>query len=149
MPSTDFQPSQPPSGLQDQGDLWLPLLGNSRRTVRPGRWLAVARTERFEPDTRPDAAQAIPLALRVGPAVAGMGSAIVVPKPGERFPEFYLLPGDDNGGLVMPDYPIEFIDGKGNSSLGAISWFTQRMCPATPGYRQDFLIPLNLSFSPS
>jgi uncharacterized membrane protein len=75
-------------------------------------WVAGARSELFEPDSRADAALNVLLAVSVVLAVASVGYAITVPQESEDFSEFYLLTEQENGELVADDYPTEFTRGE-------------------------------------
>ncbi|ACV46213.1 MULTISPECIES: DUF1616 domain-containing protein [Halomicrobium] len=75
-------------------------------------WLASARTELFEPETRTDAALNVLLALSMILAVGTVGIAVTVPGQGESFSEFYLLTEDDDGELIADNYPEEFVRGE-------------------------------------
>lgn len=75
-------------------------------------WLAAARTELLEPETRADAALNVLLAISVVLAVTSVGYAVAVPKQGESFTELYLLTEDGDGELVAADYPTEFVQGE-------------------------------------
>ncbi|WP_276301582.1 DUF1616 domain-containing protein [Halorussus lipolyticus] len=72
--------------------------------------------DRFAPTLRPASsalssgdsdlgAANLVLAVGVLVAVAGIGFAVAVPKPGAQFTELYLLSEDENGTLVADDYP--------------------------------------------
>ena len=78
-------------------------------------WLASARSALFEPASRVDGALNVLLAVSVVLAVASVGYAVAVPKPGESFSELYLLTEDETGELVASDYPTEFRRGEGRS----------------------------------
>ena len=71
-------------------------------------WLASARREVFEPDDRIDMVLNIALALSIVLALGSVGYAITVPPDGERFTEFYILTGTDDGELVAANYPTDF-----------------------------------------
>ena len=84
------------------------------RFIVPWRaWLASARKEFFEPETRTDAALNVLLAVSIVLAVSSVGYAVGVPKQGESFSEFYLLTEGSDGELVADDYPTEFTAGQG------------------------------------
>ncbi|WP_435065505.1 DUF1616 domain-containing protein [Halobaculum sp. EA56] len=85
------------------------------------QWLADARTELFEPDTRTDAALNVLLAISVIIAVSSVGYAVAVPKQGESFTEFYILTEGEDGELVADDYPTEFTRGEPRSLVLGIS----------------------------
>ncbi len=74
-------------------------------------WYAAGRAELLEPDSRADAALNVLLAASVVLALASVGYAVAVPRPGESFTEFYLLTEDDDGELVAADYPTELAVG--------------------------------------
>lgn len=72
--------------------------------------------ERFAPTLRPAASPLfsgdrnlgtanVVLAVGLVVAVAGIGFAVAVPKPGAQFTELYLLSENDDGTLVADDYP--------------------------------------------
>ena len=71
-------------------------------------WVASARSELFEPETRADAALNVLLVLSIVLAASSVGYAVMVPKEGEQFTEFYLLTENESGSLVADDYPAEF-----------------------------------------
>jgi uncharacterized membrane protein len=48
-------------------------------------------------------------------AVGSVGYAVVVPKQGESFTEFYLLTHNETGDLVADDYPTECVAGQPES----------------------------------
>lgn len=75
-------------------------------------WLAGAREELFEPNSRADAALNVLLAISVVLAVSSVGYAVAVPQQGEDFSDFYLLTEQENGELVADDYPTEFTRGE-------------------------------------
>lgn len=83
-------------------------------------WLASARTEVFEPETRSDAALNVLLALSIVLAVSSVGYAVAVPKQGEQFTEFYLLTENESGDLVAANYPTEFELGERKSVVVGI-----------------------------
>jgi Predicted membrane protein len=70
-------------------------------------WIADARGELFEPDSRTDAALNVLLAVSVILAVGSVGYAVAVPQQGESFSEFYLLTEDSDGELVADGYPTD------------------------------------------
>lgn len=71
-------------------------------------WIAGARAELFEPETKVDATLNVLLVLSVLLAVGSVGYAVAVPSDGESFTEFYYLTEDENGELVADNYPTEF-----------------------------------------
>ena len=71
------------------------------------RWLADARSELFEPESRTDTALNVLLALSILLAVSSVGYAVAVPPQGESFSEFYLLTETTDGELVADDYPSD------------------------------------------
>jgi uncharacterized membrane protein len=75
-------------------------------------WLASARSELFEPDTRTDKLLNILLVVSVLLAMASVTYAVAVPKQGEAFTEFYVLTENETGALVADDYPTEFTAGE-------------------------------------
>ena len=81
---------------------------DERFAVPYREWIASARTELFEPETRTDAALNVVLALSVVLAVSSVGYAIFVPKQGEQFSELFLLTEGEDGELVADDYPTEY-----------------------------------------
>jgi len=74
-------------------------------------WLATGREELFEPDSRRDSVLNIALVASIVLAVGVVGFAVMVPPEGEAFTEFYLLTEDDDGELVIDNYPSEFTVG--------------------------------------
>jgi len=76
------------------------------------QWVAEARAELFQPDSRADAGLNVLLVLSILLATASVGYAVAVPKQGEQFTEFYILTEDDDGELVADDYPTEFVRGE-------------------------------------
>ncbi|NLV11579.1 DUF1616 domain-containing protein [Halomicrobium mukohataei] len=83
-------------------------------------WIASARTELFEPETRTDGALNVLLVLSMLLAVGSVGYAVAVPQQGESFSEFYLLTEDDDGELVADNYPEEFVRGQSQSVVVGI-----------------------------
>ncbi|WP_435196328.1 DUF1616 domain-containing protein [Natronomonas sp. EA1] len=75
-------------------------------------WLAAARGELFEPETRTDGALNVLLVLSILLAVGSVGYAVAVPKQGEAFTELYLLTEGEDGELVADGYPQEFTSGE-------------------------------------
>lgn len=84
-------------------------------------WLADARTELFEPETRTDAALNVLLAVSVIIAVSSVGYAVAVPQQGESFSEFYLLTEGDDGELVADGYPTEYTRGESGSLVVGVT----------------------------
>nr|WP_277552416.1 DUF1616 domain-containing protein [Halobaculum sp. YSMS11] len=84
-------------------------------------WLADARVELLEPDTRTDAALNVLLAVSVIIAVSAVGYAVAVPQQGESFTEFYLLTEGDDGELVADDYPTEYTRGETGSLVVGVT----------------------------
>jgi len=76
-------------------------------------WAETTRAELFAPDTRLDAALNIVLVVSLLLAVSSVGYAVLVPKSGESFSEFYLLTENEPGALVADDYPQNFTVGQG------------------------------------
>jgi len=97
------------------------LPADERLRVPYRRWLADARTELFEPETRTDAALNVLLAVSVVLAVSSVGYAVAVPKQGESFTEFYILTENDDGDLVADDYPTEFTRGESRSLVVGVT----------------------------
>jgi uncharacterized membrane protein len=83
-------------------------------------WVAGARAELFEPDSRTDAALNVLLVVSILLAVGSVGYAVAVPQQGEAFTEFYLLTETEDGELVADDYPTEFTQGEGESLVVGI-----------------------------
>jgi uncharacterized membrane protein len=75
-------------------------------------WYADTRAELLEPETRTDAALNVLLVVSILLATASVGYAVVVPKQGETFTEFYILSEDEEGELRAEDYPTEFVVGE-------------------------------------
>ncbi|WP_231190002.1 DUF1616 domain-containing protein [Haladaptatus sp. DYF46] len=71
-------------------------------------WFGRARGELFEPDTRADAVLNVVLVLCILLATASVTYAVVIPKQGESFTEFYLLTENKQQKLVADDYPTNF-----------------------------------------
>lgn len=78
-------------------------------------WIASARVELLEPDTKTDAALNVLLAISVVLAVTSVGYAVAVPKEGESFSELYLLTENDDGELVADNYPANLTQGEPTS----------------------------------
>ena len=74
-------------------------------------WAGAARAELFEPETRLDAVLNVVLVVSLLLAVSSVGYAVLVPKSGESFSEFYLLTENESGALVADDYPENFTVG--------------------------------------
>lgn len=96
------------------------LPSDDRFTVPYREWLAGARAELFEPDSRTDAALNVLLALSIILAVASVGYAVAVPKEGEAFTELYLLTEQEDGDLVAANYPTNFTQGESRSLIVGI-----------------------------
>jgi len=75
-------------------------------------WIASARAELFEPESRTDAALNVLLIASVLLAAGSVGFAVAVPSQGESFSEFYLLTETEDGELVADNYPTEFVQGE-------------------------------------
>ncbi|WP_273836286.1 DUF1616 domain-containing protein [Halococcus sp. PRR34] len=75
-------------------------------------WVGAARAELFEPETRLDAVLNVVLVVSLLLAVSSVGYAVMVPKSGESFSEFYLLTENESGALVADDYPQNFTVGQ-------------------------------------
>ena len=84
----------------------------SRFNVPYQEWLASARSELFEPDTRKDTVLNVLVICSVLLATVSVGYAVAVPKQGEAFTEFYLLTETEDGELVADNYPREFVAGE-------------------------------------
>lgn len=93
---------------------WM-LPENERFRVPYRRWGAEARAELFKPADRADAALNVLLVLSILLATASVGYAVLVPKDGESFTEFYLLTENESGDLVADDYPTNFTAGESQS----------------------------------
>lgn len=85
---------------------------DERFSVPYREWFAAGRSELFEPDSRTDAALNVLLVLAVLLAVASVSYAVLVPKQGEAFTEFYVLTENETGELVADGYPTEFVQGE-------------------------------------
>jgi uncharacterized membrane protein len=83
-------------------------------------WLETGRAEIFEPETRLDGLLNVALACSILLAVGVVGFAIMVPPDGESFTEFYLLGENDDGELVIDNYPEEFVVGESQSVVVGI-----------------------------
>jgi uncharacterized membrane protein len=75
-------------------------------------WVEAARAELFAPETRLDAVLNVVLVVSLLLAVSSVGYAVLVPKSGESFSEFYLLTENESGALVAADYPQNFTVGQ-------------------------------------
>jgi len=96
-------------------------LEQEERFVVPWRgWIATARRELFEPDSRTDAVLNVLLVASVLLATASVGYAVAVPKEGESFTQFYILTENEDGELVADDYPTEFTQGESKSLVVGI-----------------------------
>jgi uncharacterized membrane protein len=93
---------------------------SERFSVPYRRWLADARAELFEPETRTDTALNVLLILSVVLAVSSVGYAVAVPKQGESFTEFYLLTEQD-GELVTEGYPTNMTVGNASELVVGVS----------------------------
>jgi len=82
---------------------------SERFSVPYEAWVADARAELFEPDSRADAALNVLLVLSILLATASVAYAVAVPKQGEAFTEFYVLTENETGELVADNYPTEFV----------------------------------------
>ncbi|MFA1611746.1 DUF1616 domain-containing protein [Halobellus rubicundus] len=83
-------------------------------------WIAGARRELFEPESRTDAALNVLLVVSILLAVGSVGYAVAVPGQGEAFTELYLLTETESGELVADDYPTEFTQGETRSLIVGI-----------------------------
>lgn len=83
-------------------------------------WIQAGREEIFEPETRLDGLLNVALACSILLAVGVVGFAIMVPPDGESFTEFYLLGENDDGELVIDNYPEEFVVGESQSVVVGI-----------------------------
>jgi len=92
------------------------LSAEDRFRVPYRSWLAAARAELFEPDSRADLALNVLLVASVLLAVGSVGYAVTVPKQGESFTELYLLTENDDGDLMADGYPTNLTAGE-NASL--------------------------------
>jgi uncharacterized membrane protein len=75
-------------------------------------WVEAARAELFAPETRLDAVLSAVVVVSLLLAVSSVGYAVLVPKSGESFSEFYLLTENESGALVATDYPQNFTVGQ-------------------------------------
>lgn len=75
-------------------------------------WLAAARTEVFDPDSRLDAGLNVLLGISILLAVSSVAYAVAVPANGEQSTEFYVLTENETGDLVAADYPTRFDPGE-------------------------------------
>jgi uncharacterized membrane protein len=83
-------------------------------------WLAVCRSRLSDPPTRTDAALNVGLVLALVLAAAAVGYAGMVPQSDERFSEFSLLVGTDDGDVVAEGYPTEFVIGESRELVVAV-----------------------------
>ena len=83
-------------------------------------WIETVRAELFTPETRLDAILNVILVVSLLLAVSSVGYAILVPKSGESFSEFYLLTENESGALVADDYPQNFTAGQSQSLVVGI-----------------------------
>lgn len=84
----------------------------ARFHVPYAQWLATARTELVEPDTRTDLVLNVLLVASIVLAVSSVTYAVAVPNQGESFTEFYVLTQNETGDLVADGYPTEFAAGE-------------------------------------
>lgn len=84
-------------------------------------WIARARRELFEPDTKTDLALNVLLVVSILLAVGSVGYAVAVPQQGESFTEFYLLTEDEDGDLVADGYPTDFVAGEPKSLVVGVT----------------------------
>lgn len=75
-------------------------------------WVGAVRAELFAPETRLDAVLNVVLVVSLLLAISSVGYAVLVPKSGESFSEFYLLTENESGALVADDYPENFTVGQ-------------------------------------
>ena len=87
------------------------LPADERFRVPYRSWIGSARAELFAPETRLDAVLNVVLVVSLLLAVSSVGYAVLVPKSGESFSEFYLLTENESGALVADDYPENFTVG--------------------------------------
>lgn len=85
---------------------------DERFAVPYERWVATARRELFEPESRLDAALNVALVLSLLLAAGSVGYAVSAPKEGESFTELYLLTETDTGELVADGYPANLTEGE-------------------------------------
>ncbi|GAA0475354.1 DUF1616 domain-containing protein [Halococcus dombrowskii] len=85
---------------------------NERFRVPYRSWIGSARAELFAPETRLDAVLNVVLVVSLLLAISSVGYAVLVPKSGESFSEFYLLTENESGALVADDYPQNFTVGQ-------------------------------------
>jgi uncharacterized membrane protein len=83
-------------------------------------WYAAGRTELLEPETRTDAILNVVLVVSLLLAVSSVGYAVLVPKQGEAFTEFYLLTENETGELVADGYPTNLTVGEEGSLVVGI-----------------------------
>jgi uncharacterized membrane protein len=76
------------------------------------QWVATARSELLEPDTRTDMVLNVLLVMSVVLAGASVAYAVAVPSQGEAFTEFYVLTENETGDLVADDYPTQYTVGE-------------------------------------
>ncbi|MBB6646602.1 DUF1616 domain-containing protein [Halobellus ruber] len=94
---------------------------DDRFAVPYREWIARARRELFEPDTRTDLALNVLLAVSILLAVGSVGYAVAVPQQGESFTEFYLLTEGEDGDLVADGYPTDFVAGEPESLVVGVT----------------------------
>lgn len=76
-------------------------------------WLARGRNWIRQPPSRTESALNLVLVVGLVLATSGIVYAVAMPKPGERFSEFYLLTEDEETGeLVADGYPTELTRGE-------------------------------------
>ena len=83
-------------------------------------WIADARSELLDPDSRGDAGLNVLLVVSILLAVSSVGYAVAVPPDGEQFSEFYLLTENDDGELVADGYPTNVTAGEPQSLVVGI-----------------------------
>lgn len=68
-------------------------------------WIATAKSELFDPDSRTDAALNVLLVVSILLAASGAAYAVTMAPQGEHLTEFYVLTEDDDGELQADGYP--------------------------------------------
>ena len=92
----------------------LPTEERFRVTYR--EWYAGLHRELLQPETQVDKVLNVILVVSLLLAVSSVAYAVMIPKQGESFTEFYLLTENESGDLVADGYPQNFTRG-GNQSV--------------------------------